>query len=324
MREFQKVEFILKVMTFNIRFGTPGNEYPQWDARKEIVISTIKKYAPTVIGTQEGFKFQLDDINDALPDYEYLGVGRDNGLEEGEYTAIFYKVDKLVPREYGNFWLSDDPYVPGSNTWGSICRRMVTWALFSSLKTGVDFYFFNTHFDFSEEIKMKSARLINKIIRKITRKNKKSPIILVGDLNCTKDSPTFKYLRRTFKDAWFASGNKYEFGTFHDFTGKPLEMIDWILYRGPIRAISTQIGTFKIDDKYPSDHFPVISELAISATNPVAQLLSLQNKAEKLGIDPMKDREKEHKKFGRELDIYEKIQVLQSEIACTQKKDVYI
>jgi len=309
--EIPTIDFVLKVMTFNMKYGTFGDEYPRWGARKEIVIDMIREYCPDVIGTQEGFKFQLDDIRNMLPNYGYVGVGRDDGLEEGEYVAIFYRVDRLILREYGNFWLSDDPYVPGSNTWEGKCRRMATWVLFSSSETGIDFYFLSTHFDFNEEIRMKSARLIKKMMRRYKRK---TPIILVGDLNCTEHSPTFKYLRRNFEDAWSMSGNNYGVGTLHGFNGRAKNMIDWILYRGGIKAIKAEIGTFNADGKYPSDHFPVIAELLIPATNPVAHLLFLQNEAGKLGIDPLKDRYKEHDEFGRELDIREKIRVIRSKI----------
>ncbi|MFB0522563.1 MAG: endonuclease/exonuclease/phosphatase family protein [Candidatus Bathyarchaeia archaeon] len=319
--EFPTMEFVIKVMTFNMKYGTPGDQYPQWGARKDIVIDMIREYCPDVIGTQEGFRFQLDDISAALPNYDYLGVGRDDGLEEGEHAAIFYRVDKMIPREYGNFWLSDNPQIPGSNTWRGNCRRIVTWVLFSSLEKGVDFCLFNAHFDFNEEIKTKSAHLVNRMIRRF---GIKAPVILVGDLNCTEHSPTFKYLRRNFEDSWSASGNHYGVGTVHGFTGKASYMIDWILYRGDMKATKAEIGTFNVDGRYPSDHFPVIAELRITPKNLVAQLLFWQNEAQKLGIDPLKvvpeaGTESTHDEIGRELDIREKIQILKSKTKCHLK-----
>lgn len=116
----------LCVMTYNVRYAnaTPPNAWPE---RRPLMRELIANVAPDVIGTQEGLPAQLQDLATDLPDYDWVGVGRDDGKTKGEIMAVFYRRSRLEVLSTNHFWLSDTPEIPGSTTWGNSNRRMVTW-----------------------------------------------------------------------------------------------------------------------------------------------------------------------------------------------------
>ncbi|MEC1526258.1 hypothetical protein P9D43_30275, partial [Neobacillus niacini] len=123
---------------------------------------------------------QVYDAADMLPEYDWVGLGREGG-SKGEYTAIFFKKDRFKVMEYDHFWLSETPNVIGSTSWGNPVTRMVTWARFVDVKTNLQFYHMNTHFDHeSSNARVKSAQLI---IKKIDEFDPNLPIIVTGDFN---------------------------------------------------------------------------------------------------------------------------------------------
>src|SRR5690606_18426917 len=114
-----------------------------------------------VMGVQEALSFMLDDLSTLLPQYAYTGGGRDDGLRQGEFDAIFYKKDHIELLESKTFWLSATPDVPGAIGWDAQAPRIVTWALFKDRRTQSTFYVFNTHFDhLGREAQKQSALLL--------------------------------------------------------------------------------------------------------------------------------------------------------------------
>ena len=101
---------------------------------------------PDVIGMQEALWRQIRDLEEALPVFDWIGLGRDGG-SRGEFMAVLFRKDRLEPLAFDHFWLSDAPNEIGSTSWGNTNRRMVTWVLFRDRKTDRRFYFWNTHFD---------------------------------------------------------------------------------------------------------------------------------------------------------------------------------
>jgi len=118
----------LKVMTYNIRYHNHSDGVNGWNKRKEKVVELILKNNPDVLGIQEALHSQMKDLCKLLKDYAYVGVGRDDGKEKGEYVAIFYKKSRLKVVKSGSFWLSETPETPGSMGWDAACTRMATWA----------------------------------------------------------------------------------------------------------------------------------------------------------------------------------------------------
>lgn len=258
----EELEQELRVMTFNLKVTT--NEQDNfWRDRRPIIVELLEQEQPHIIGTQEGTFYQLEDLQEGIPEYDWIGQGQ-HGDRFGEHTAVFYKKERLELIEYGDFWLSDTPDVPGS-LW-STAPKMVTWAFFTDKHTGKQFYVYNTHFDHhSQEVQHKSAELI---LQKIDRIPSEYPVLLTGDFNALITSETYEILTKDeiLIDSFHVSehvagGFKGTFNNWWDNNGKgPIWRIDWILFRGEAEVRETKIIDFKKGDQYPSDHFPVMSE----------------------------------------------------------------
>ncbi len=168
----------LRVMSFNLRYASPKPPN-EWPVRLPVVTQVITDEAPDVVGTQEGLYEQLKDIERGLPGYQWIGLGRDGG-SRGEFMAVWYRPERLEPLAFDHFWLSDTPEVMGSSTWGNQNVRMVTWVRFRDLVTGQEFYFWNTHLDFSDDLHARSLTLIQERMRALSPQ---LPLILTGDFN---------------------------------------------------------------------------------------------------------------------------------------------
>lgn len=262
----------LGVMTYNLRYAsqTGPNAWPQ---RRPLVREVIESVKPDIIGTQEGLHSQLLDVAADLPDYRWVGSGRDDGGVRGEFTAVLYRPDRLTPLTTNHFWLSDTPEVPGSTTWGNKVRRMVTWLKFHDRSTGTEFYLFNTHFDHEVSVaREKSAALLR---QRIAALDAKHPVLLVGDFNTTAGhSKPFELLTADgfLADTWTTARERINDGvnTFNGF--EPLkregERIDWILARGMEGVSRAEILTFSKAGQFPSDHFPVVSWIKLPVQQP--------------------------------------------------------
>ena len=153
-------------MTYNIRYATERDGVNAWSNRKAFLSDQIKFYSPDVFGIQEGLLRQVSYLDSALTQYQYIGVGRDDGKEKGEFSAIFYDTEKLKVIENSTFWLSETPEKI-SIGWDAAMERICTYALFENLVSGQKFYVFNTHFDHIGKVaREKSADLILKMAYK--------------------------------------------------------------------------------------------------------------------------------------------------------------
>jgi len=254
----------LRAMTYNLKHW---NESPPnaWADRRPVARELIAMARPDVIGTQEGFYQQLRDMGHDLPDYEWLGLGRDGG-SHGEFMAVFYRTDRLDPVEYDHYWLSDTPDVIGSATWGHGNRRMVTWVRFRDLATSDEFYFVNTHFDHAvEDARRKAAHLV---VARLAALDDDLPVVMTGDFNANGgDSEAYRVLVTDgpLRDTWYdGESSPQGLSSFHGYDG-PREggRIDWILTRGDFRGTRTEIVTHSKDGQYPSDHFPIVADIAV-------------------------------------------------------------
>ncbi len=132
---------------------------------------------------QEALHVQMNDLQKALPDFKYAGVGRTDGKQDGEYSAIFYNAKKLQLLESKTFWLSETPTVAGSKSWDAAITRIVTWAKFKDIESSKTFFVFNTHFDHIGKVaRRESAKLLLKKINEIAGN---SSVIITGDFNAT-------------------------------------------------------------------------------------------------------------------------------------------
>lgn len=264
----------VKMMTFNIRYGTANDVENSWESRRDFLIETLKKYQPDILGTQEALDFQIETIKNAFPGWQVIGVGRYHNIEvpdrphenmSGESCRIFYDTTRFFLVDQGTFWHSDTPDIPGSMTWGNSLPRITTWGIFQENTTNRKFVILNTHYHWDEPYVSKSSKLI---IQKVNEIAGDLPTVLMGDFNLspTSDSHALfcgeKNLNGTagrFKDAWIAAGKtETGAGTYHGFKDDQSgDRIDWILFTRELKIKNIQIIRDNLFGRYPSDHFPV-------------------------------------------------------------------
>ncbi|MDZ7639424.1 MAG: endonuclease/exonuclease/phosphatase family protein [Bryobacterales bacterium] len=255
----------LRVMSYNIRFPNKDDGENYWDNRREAALAMLRQTSPDLIGTQELFFRQGEDIVSALPQYQWLGNSRE-GVHRGEYMGIFFLKDRFELLEMGQFWLSETPDRPASMSWGVSLPRMVTWVRLSDKRTGKAFYFLDTHFAHraqDESARAASAKVIAAFLAKLP---KETPLILTGDFNTTPGKEAYQTITSYLSDAWEkAAERKGPVGTFHGFRGgeKPEGRIDWILYRAPWKVAHAETIVMHEGAKYPSDHYPVIADFVV-------------------------------------------------------------
>ena len=137
----------IKVMSFNVRYGTANDGENRWDNRKHLVVMAIKQFDPDIVGTQEMMRFQADHIAENLTAYRYYGTSREPGNENGEECGVFVRASRYDVLELRHFWLSETPDEPGSKSWDSSLPRMATWLRLRDKQTRSDLFLVNTHFD---------------------------------------------------------------------------------------------------------------------------------------------------------------------------------
>lgn len=251
----------LKVMTYNIRYPEKRDRANYWDNRRDVAMEMLRRYSPDLIGTQELFFRQGEDIVTAIPEYVWLGTAR-YGIHTNEYMGIFYKKERFQLLEMGQFWLSKTPDVPGSMDWDVTLPRLATWVRLLDKRTAKPLYFVDTHFAHRREdaaARAESSKVIAAFLAKLPAD---IPVVLAGDFNTTPDTDAYRVLTQTMKDAWDqASERKGPVGTFHGFKGGERDegRIDWLLYRAPWTVREAETITMKAGEQYPSDHYPVMA-----------------------------------------------------------------
>jgi endonuclease/exonuclease/phosphatase family metal-dependent hydrolase len=266
----------LSILTFNIRYNNPADGEDAWPHRKAMAAAVIRDHAADSVGLQEALKGQIAELLAALPGYAIVGVGRDDGKEKGEYSAIMYRTDRLKVLESGTFWLSETPEVPGSKSWATACTRVCTWARFEDrAAAGRTFYHFNTHMDHqSQEARVNGARLI---VERIAARPHPDAVIVTGDFNAGEENPAVRTFTAPRADApggfidTFRATHPAErnIGTFHAFEGTPgakgstRDKIDFVLVSPGWSTRSAEIVTASVKGRYPSDHFPVAATIAL-------------------------------------------------------------
>lgn len=230
----------------------------------------IKFHKADIVGLQEAQKHQIDFIQQSLPDYSWIGVGRDDGKEAGEFTAIFFKRERFDTLEASTFWCSEKPDHPGLG-WDAAYQRITTYGKFKDKSNGKTFYLFNTHLDNEGEIaRLESAKLIKRKMKEICGN---LPAILTGDFNSFPDSPPYKVITAKVEtdasiqllDSKSISETKHHgpSGTFtgFDINAKPLKPIDFIFVSEGVSVLSHGTLSDSFDGFLPSDHYAILAEI---------------------------------------------------------------
>jgi Metal-dependent hydrolase len=256
------------VMTFNVRYDNPDDGDNHWPKRKDFVANMIKYHNPDLIGTQEVLHNQLLDMHKRLPEYEYIGIGREDGITKGEYSAILYKKCKFDVIDSGTFWLGEDITAVGKMGWDAVCERIATWAVFKDKDSGKEFFMINTHFDHVGKVARRESALL--ILAKTNELSNGRPVVVTGDFNASPTDEPIMILtdandgRRLIDSRTTADFVYGPEGTFHAFGRVPFEKrerIDYIFVNGGAKALSNVVITDTHEQLFSSDHHPIISTI---------------------------------------------------------------
>jgi endonuclease/exonuclease/phosphatase family metal-dependent hydrolase len=266
----------LRVMTFNLRVPFLLDAWNYWVFRRGLVVSTIDKFAPDILGTQECPYSSAKYLRSKLTDYGFVGAGRDDGKRGGEMCGMFFRRDRFTKLDSGTFWLSDTPGVPGSKSWGNWSPRIVSWIKLQPKAGGSAFCWFNTHFDNgSTHSRIESAKLLRAKADAIAGG---LPIVVTGDFNADCHGRAYEMLvggrpgiDTDLFDAFRVTHPivKDGEGTMHNFHGgRNGARIDWILTSKAFKPLDVEIDHTQVGPIFPSDHFPVEAVVSMTSAEP--------------------------------------------------------
>lgn len=229
--------------------------------RKQKVFDLLSANKPDLLGVQEALHHQLEDIVTNLPQYAYVGVGRDDGQMKGEFSAILYNQERFQVMASSTFWLSETPLDPGSKNWDAAITRVATWAKLYDKKTRDTIFMINTHFDHIGKLaREKSAILIKTKIIELAGNLR---VILTGDFNIEPTEPPYAILINKEIYTLSDSGNGITQGTYCTFVvnSVPCRRIDYILFGAGWKSRKYTVINQSDGRYYPSDHLPVMVQL---------------------------------------------------------------
>ena len=201
---------LFRLMTYNIRMDTVNDGKNQWHLRKDRVINLIRHYKPDLLGVQEALPQQMSDLKGGLSDYGSYGVGRNDGKDSGEFSAVFYRYERFELINQGTFWLSESSDTPGSIGWDAALPRICSWIRLKDRSINKEICYFNTHFDHrGEKARRESAHLILTRIQQIAGPT--TPAILTGDFNTGPESDAYHTMitNTIFQDAKLLSESSH-------------------------------------------------------------------------------------------------------------------
>lgn len=259
----------LRAMTFNIRLDVASDGANAWPNRKSLVADLIRYEEPAILGLQEVLLHQKDYLETALPAYHFIGVGRDDGAEKGEFSPLAFRRDRFTLLDAGTFWLSPTPAVP-AKAWDAALPRIATWAVLAERETGQRIAVLNTHFDHvGTAARENSAALIANWSKK--RIAAGDAVIVMGDFNAATDSPPMALLKDTARSGLKMArsiSSAPPYGPLGTFTGFRIEIaaaepIDHILVSQPFAVHRYATITQHWGGRLPSDHYPVVADLRL-------------------------------------------------------------
>ena len=254
----------IAVMSFNIRYGTAKDGENDWTRRRTMLFDLVREQDADLVGLQEALDFQVDEITAAVPGYATIGVGRDDGGARGEFAAILFRKNRFRVAEAGTFWFSDTPAVPGSKSWGNNITRICTWARLID-RDGRGFFVYNVHLDHqSQPSRERSTGLLRERIS--ARSFAAEPVVVTGDFNVGEKNPALATLVGPFVDTYrVIRPQETTVGTFTGFKFGNVggEKIDYILVQPDTEVMHADIVRFTREQRYPSDHFPVVARVRL-------------------------------------------------------------
>lgn len=258
----EKADDALRIMSFNIRYGNLENLSRK--AREPYVAETVRKGHPDSFGVQEAtptwMKYLAKELGD---EYAYVGVGRTDGKNKGEYSAIFYLKDKYEVVESDTFWLSETPEKP-STGWDASMHRICTWAILKNKETGVQYVHLNAHFDHIGDEARKNS--VDMILEK-AKVYKDLPVVYTADMNIVEGTEIYERMVAdgTLRDAKYTAEDTMDYLTFHDLNPSENEgrILDYVMVNDKFEAKVYKVVTAGVDGRFVSDHYPVYADVII-------------------------------------------------------------
>lgn len=261
----------LRMMSFNLRYNNPGDGINAWPNRKAWVARLIRYHDADVVGVQEALHGMLVDLDTLLPEYDRVGVGRTDGKNAGEFSAILFKRSRVAVEEHQTFWLSTSPEAVGVKAWDAALERIATWGRFRDRASGCRYVHLNTHFDHRGEMaRQESAKLIR---RKLAALAGGLPVVLTGDLNASPTSAAYATLTSGTLEGGFAPlsdgfvvsrephyGPTTSSNSFKEIGGN---RIDFVMVSEGVTVLRHAILSDRWDGRFPSDHLPVLAALGV-------------------------------------------------------------
>ena len=257
----------LSVMTFNMRYDNPEDGQNNWRFRRERVAGVIKAQEVDVLGTQELLSNQFNDLSGLLTGYQGVGVGRLDGVESGEYCAVFFRKDRFTLLDSGTFWLSETPEVVGSLGWDGACERIATWVVLRD-RDGRELFFIDTHLDHVGQVARDEG--VSLLMKRIETLSGGRPVILTGDFNSEPGSSVVAHVQKDGVQldakaiAAQRSGTDWSFSDFGQIPEAERPLLDYIFVSGDIEAVRYEVLPDTFDGGYVSDHAPVMAVVKIA------------------------------------------------------------
>lgn len=257
------------IMSFNIRYDNPNDGVNSWQNRKENALTMLRFNEVDVLGLQEVLAHQLTDIKKQFPEYEAIGVGREDGKLKGEFSPILFNKNKFQLLQSGHFWLSQTTIIP-SKGWDAACERIATWIQLKDNKTGKEIFILNTHFDHEGQVaRQESVALVK---AKIDQLSQGLPVVFMGDLNASPETSVIQSLLKNDSKTTLIDSKKIAnvvYGpnwTFHDFGRIPFEnrkLIDYIMVSPSIKVQKYGVLAETLNETQLSDHAPVVLKITL-------------------------------------------------------------
>lgn len=266
----QQIPLELNVMTYNIRYDNPEDGQNNWKFRKDNAATAIKFYDVDILGTQEVLHNQLIDLKQRLTDYDVVGVGRQDGKEKGEYSALWYKKNRFTVLESGYFWLSETPNIIGSKGWDGACERIASWVRLKEKETNKIVFALNTHFDHVGVIARKES--VKLILNEVEKLSKGCAVIVTGDFNAEPTSNVVKDITDNKNKMHLTDSRQLSpivYGpawSFHDFGRIPIgkrSIIDYVFLKNNVRILKYGVLAEQDGEIFLSDHAPVLVRISI-------------------------------------------------------------
>jgi len=258
----------IRIVSFNIRFDNPDDGDDCWRHRREHVCKLLKDYNSSIFCLQEALKNQVLDVASQMLEYTWVGVGRDDGHDKGEFCPIFYHRNQMRVHSSDTFWLSATPEKIGSLHPKAALPRICTWVRLDPTE-GRPFFVFNTHFDHeSEEARKFSAQLLLKKVNEIAGLY---PAVLAADLNSFPRSQPWVIMQDSFfKDSFSAMGISPHPLTFTGFDEEGTDdgagaTLDYLFVSGFTVKKTLVITRVRPNKRRISDHRPVLADITSSA-----------------------------------------------------------